>query len=206
MTTALEQLLSLRDAPDRYDTPPEELLALQIEAVNERLEQHIDQIPLLKNRAESSGTSTVKEPADLVPLLFAHNTYKTYSEAWLLEGQWERMARWLQTVSTYDASGASFDGVDGLDAWVEALEREGRFVACSSGTTGKPAMLGAVESDLVFASLGERVVDGVGHGHRARQRHEVLRARTRHRRSPRTSGPGRRSSTRSRIPTSSGTT
>ena len=90
---------------------------------------------------------------DLVPLLFAHNTYKSYSEAWLTEGQWERMGRWLQTVSTYDAAASDADGIDDLDAWVCRLEEEGRFVACSSGTTGKPALLGATEADLDFSSL-----------------------------------------------------
>ena len=35
----------------------------------------------------------------------------------------------------------------------DRLEDGGRFVACSSGTTGKPAMLGATEADLDFASL-----------------------------------------------------
>ena len=38
MGSALEQLLDLRDADDRYDTPPAELLPLQLEAANERLE------------------------------------------------------------------------------------------------------------------------------------------------------------------------
>lgn len=152
MTSATEQLTSRRDAPDRFDVPPADLLPLQLEAVNERLAAQIDQIPLLKNRAESSGVTKVVEPSDLVPLLFAHNTYKTYSEPWLLEGRWDRMARWLETVSTYDGRGASFDGVTDLDEWVTRLEASGRFVACSSGTTGKPAMLGATKADLDFAS------------------------------------------------------
>lgn len=152
MATALEQLLALRDAPDRFDTSPAELLPLQLEAAGERFDTRVGQIPLLKNRADSSGTSAIREPGDLVPLLFAHSTYKSYGEAWLAGGQWERMARWLQTVSTYEAGGQSFADVDGLDAWVELLEQDGRFVACSSGTTGKPAMLGATEADMNFAS------------------------------------------------------
>ena len=55
MATALEQLLALRDAPDRFDTPPADLLPLQLEAANERLETRIGHIPLLKNRAEAGG-------------------------------------------------------------------------------------------------------------------------------------------------------
>jgi hypothetical protein len=152
MASALHHLLSLRDAGDRYDTPPAELLPLQLEAANERLETQIGQIPLLKNRAESGGVTAIERPADLVPLLFAHNTYKTYAERWLAEGQWDRMARWLATVSTYDPAGSSFGDVGGLDEWLVRLEEQGRFVACSSGTTGKPAMLGSTDADIDFGA------------------------------------------------------
>jgi hypothetical protein len=154
MPSGLHHLLSLRDAADRYDTPPADLLPLQLEAANERLETQLGRIPLLKNRAESGGITTIGQPADLVPLLFAHNTYKTYAERWLTEGQWDRMAKWLATVSTYDA-GSSFGDVSGLDDWLARLEDQGRFVACSSGTTGKPAMLGGTEDDVDFSARGQ---------------------------------------------------
>jgi hypothetical protein len=151
MPSALEQLLQLRDADARYDQPVAELLPLQLEAANERLETHAAKIPLLKNRLNSSRLARITTPADLLPLLFAHSTYKSYGESWLAGGQWDRMARWLQTVSTY-AGEATFAGVDGLDAWIAQLENVGRFVGCSSGTTGKPAMLAATEADLEFSS------------------------------------------------------
>jgi hypothetical protein len=152
MASALEHLLALRDSGDRHDISPAELLPLQLDAANERLQTRVGEIPLLKNRAEAAAVSSIDKPADLVPLLFAHSTYKSYNEAWLVDGQWDRMARWLRTVSTYDGADESVEGVDGLDGWVERLEERGRFVACSSGTTGKPALLGATETDLDFAS------------------------------------------------------
>jgi hypothetical protein len=152
MASALEHLLGLRDADDRYDIQPSELLPLQLEAANERFEQQVDQIPLLKNRASSGGVAKIGALADLVPLLFAHNTYKTYAEPWLMDGQWDRMSKWLATVSTYDASGADFSRVEGLDDWMARLEDEGRYVASSSGTTGKPALMGATAADLEFTS------------------------------------------------------
>ena len=39
--------------------------------------------------------------ADIVPLLFAHTAYKSYPEGWLVEQKWDRMGRWLDTVSTH---------------------------------------------------------------------------------------------------------
>jgi hypothetical protein len=153
MSSSLEQLLSLRDDPQRFSHRPDDLLPVQIEAANERLGVQIGRIPLLANRVESAGRETVKEPDDLVPLLFAHSTYKTYAESWLLEGRWDRMARWLSTVSTYESGHAgSFEGVAAFDDWIDRLEGTGRFVACSSGTTGKPAMLGSTEDDIDFGA------------------------------------------------------
>ncbi|HEY8524576.1 MAG TPA: hypothetical protein VIL48_06415 [Acidimicrobiales bacterium] len=155
MASALDRLLGLRDAPDRFDIPPAELLPLQLDAANQRLEEQVGQIPLLANRVEAAGVTAITSAADLVPLLFAHNTYKTYAEPWLTGGKWDRMARWLATVSTYepsDPTGATFADVEGLDEWVARLEDEGRYVSCSSGTTGKPAMLGATAADLEFGA------------------------------------------------------
>src|SRR5262245_41020812 len=122
MASALEQLLALRDADDRFGTPPEALRRLQLDAANERLASRVAAIPLPGTRDEASGVETIGEPADLVPLLFAHNTYKSYGEAWLASGQWDRMARWLQTVSTFEAYGSSFADADGLDDWIERIE------------------------------------------------------------------------------------
>lgn len=158
MTSSIDALLSLRDSPARFDTPPAELLPAQLEAANERLASQIDRIPLLKNRAEAGGIAKLETPADIVPLLFAHGTYKTYAESWLGEGQWPRMARWLATVSTYETSGADFSDVSGLDDWQSRLEAQGCFIASSSGTTGKPALLGATEWDIDFCAQDS--VDG----------------------------------------------
>jgi hypothetical protein len=152
MASAVERLMDLMGKADCYDVAPAELLPLQIEAANERLADQIDKIGLLKNRAESGGVSQINRPADLVPLLFAHTTYKSYSEAWLTESQWDRMGRWLNTVSTRPVEGVNFDGVDSLDGWIKQLESIGHYLSCSSGTTGKPAMLSGTEGDIAFSA------------------------------------------------------
>lgn len=152
MASATARLMELMGANDCYDIAPGELLPLQIEAANERLTGQIDKIGLLKNRADTSDVSEIREPADLVPLLFAHTTYKSYSEGWLTEGQWDRMGRWLNTVSTRPVENVNFDGVDTLDDWIKQLESIGHYLSCSSGTTGKPAMLSGTEADIAFSA------------------------------------------------------
>jgi hypothetical protein len=152
MASAVDRLMDLMGKKDCYDVMPADLLPLQIEAANDRLRQQIDKIGLLKNRAESGGVSQIQQPADLVPLLFAHTTYKSYSEGWLTDCQWDRMGRWLNTVSTRPVEGVNFDGVDTLDGWIKQLESIGHYLSCSSGTTGKPAMLSGTEGDIDFSA------------------------------------------------------
>jgi hypothetical protein len=148
MTTATERLVELVGAKECFDVAPAELLPLQLEAANERLHSQIGSIPLLANRAESGGITEITRLADLVPLLFAHTTYKTYVEGWLGDGQWERMGRWLATVSTRAVDGLDTAGVQTLDDWIKQLETAGHYLSCSSGTTGKPAMLSCTEGDI----------------------------------------------------------
>ncbi len=152
MSSAVGQLLELQNERDPYGTAPDDLLALQLEAVNERLARRIDEIPLLRNRARVGGTTHVAELADLVPLLFAHGAYKSYSESWLTEGRWDRMAKWLRTVSTPSLDGLDLDAVGDLNDFVARLETVECYVTCSSGTTGKPAMIPCSATDLDVAS------------------------------------------------------
>ncbi len=152
MGSAVDQLLGLQHAPDPYSSGPDDLLPVQLEAANERLASRVDAIPLLRNRVMSGGVTTVHELADLVPLLFAHSAYKSYAESWLTDGRWDRMAKWLRTVSTPTLDGLDLDGVTDLDDFVARLGSVGCYVTCSSGTTGKPAMIPCSAVDLDIAA------------------------------------------------------
>ena len=152
MGSAVDELLQLQSEPDPYGAAPEDLLALQLEAANERLAGRVGEIPLLRNRARSGGITKMAELADLVPLLFAHSAYKSYSESWLTDGRWDRMAKWLRTVSTPSLDGLDLDTVADINDFVARLETVGCYVTCSSGTTGKPAMIPCSATDLDVAS------------------------------------------------------
>jgi hypothetical protein len=152
VTSACARLTSLIGAEDCFDIPPDDLLLLQVQAANERLQSQIGEIGLLRNRAEAAGKSEIVELEDLVPLLFAHTTYKTYNEGWLNDQRWDRMGKWLATVSTRSVDGLDTDGVKSLDDWIKRLETVGHYLSCSSGTTGKPAMLSCTESDISLSA------------------------------------------------------
>jgi hypothetical protein len=156
MATAVElgseadALLSEVDSENPYDYSHFEILPRQLAAINEQFQERIHQIKLLRNRAETGGISEVRSMADIVPLLFAHTAYKSYPESFLTEGKWDRLAKWLDTVSTYRVPPIDTDKIENLDDWLDQLEAQEHFVSCSSGTTGKCAMMPGSPADMDF--------------------------------------------------------
>lgn len=148
MATAVEKLTSLVEDPARYDIPNAEIRALQIEAMNERFQERKDKIKLLAHRAKQSGITEVRSYEDIVPLLFPHTAYKSYPESFLMEEKWDRLGKWLDTVSTHRVPPQDPARIKDIDDWIDKLQESGHYVSCSSGTTGKSAMLVASEKDM----------------------------------------------------------
>ena len=100
MGAAVESLTKLLESEDRYDIPYSELLPRQIEAANERFQERRNAIKLVANRAETGNINEIRSMDNVVPLLLAHTTYKSYPEPWFTQGKWDRMGKWLDTLST----------------------------------------------------------------------------------------------------------
>lgn len=143
-----EKLTGLVKSQDRYDIPHAELHDVQVEAMNERFQERKDKIKLLGHRAAEAGIDEVRSMEDVVALLFPHTAYKSYPENFLIDGKWDRLSKWLDTVATYRVPPIRTEEVTDIDAWVEKLKESGHYVSCSSGTTGKSAMLVASEKDM----------------------------------------------------------
>lgn len=146
--TAKQVGLSGADNPFDYD--PAEILPDQLAAISERFKDRVEKIKLLQNRAETGNVTEIRGLADVVPLLFAHTAYKSYPEKWLFDQKWPMLSRWLDTVSTNRVLPVEGE-VQGLDHWISRLEEQGHFLATSSGTTGKCAMMNSTQADLDFA-------------------------------------------------------
>jgi hypothetical protein len=145
-----DQLLGKVGTPEAY-APYEEVRDIQVAAINERLQEQIDRIKLVKMRAADADITEVKSLADVVPLLLPHTAYKSYPESFLTEKKWDRLTKWLGTVSAYPTDNVDISEVKEIDDWVAACGKAGHHVSCSSGTTGKSAMLVASQKDLDFA-------------------------------------------------------
>lgn len=153
MGAAADRLTALSTDEQRFDVPYSELLPQQVEAVNERLQENRDAIKLLNRRAEDGGIDKVGTLADVVPLLFPHTAYKSYPESWLMDSRWDRLTKWLDTISPHKIEDIDLEGVADIDDWVNRLAAKGHYVSCSSGTTGKSAMLLASEKDMRWSQV-----------------------------------------------------
>ncbi|MEZ5735864.1 MAG: hypothetical protein R3E09_08675 [Novosphingobium sp.] len=147
---AVSKLTSYMPDASGFDIPYDELRELQLEAMNERLQDRIDRIKLVGLRAKDAGIDEIRRLEDVVPLLLPHTAYKSYPESFLTEKKWDRLTKWLGTISAYPTDNVDLSDVREIDDWVEACAKAGHFVACSSGTTGKSAMLVASQADLDF--------------------------------------------------------
>lgn len=153
MGTHVEKLTALATADNRFDISQANLRALQIEAMNERFQQRKDAIKLLGHRAREAGITEVRSSDDVVPLLFPHTAYKSYPEGWLREEKWDRLGKWLGTTSSYPIANINLSGVRDIDDWIGRLQVAGHFISCSSGTTGKSAMLIASQKDMDWSRV-----------------------------------------------------
>ena len=149
--TQTDRLVSMVDDSNSYELSFDEIRDAQLQAVDEVFQSRIGEIKLLQNRAEEGEVSEIRRVEDIVPLLFAHTAYKSYPESWLMGRKWDRLGKWLDTVSTNRVKPMDTSGIEGLDQWLALLEDHGHFVSCSSGTTGKCAMMNATRADLDFS-------------------------------------------------------
>lgn len=151
MESKVDKLTGHMAASSGYDLPYEAIRDDQLAAINERFRDRVDKIKLVGFRAEEAGIREIGSLEELVPLLLPHTAYKSYPESFLAKGQWSRLTKWLQSVSTYSLADISLEDLGGLDDWVERLASAGHYLSCSSGTTGNPAMMVSSLADTQFA-------------------------------------------------------
>lgn len=151
MTSAIERLTGLADDPNRFDHSAAELREVQIAALDERFRERRARIGLLEHRAHEADVTEVGRFEAAVPLLFPHSVYKSYPESFLTEDRWDRLGKWLGTLASHPMPTVDTTDISGIDQWIERLREAGHYVSCSSGTTGKPAMLLASEADMAWS-------------------------------------------------------
>jgi hypothetical protein len=153
MGSAVERLTKLAESEDRFAIPYVELREPQLEAMDERFQERKDRIKLLAFRADEGGIKEIRSRDDMVSLLFPHTAYKSYPESSLTEQRWDRLGKWLGTVSSYPIAPIDTSDIADIDDWIARLEAKGHYISASSGTTGKSAMLIASDKDMAWSRI-----------------------------------------------------
>ena len=153
MGSAVERLTKLVRDEDRFNVSHSDLCDTQVEALNEVFQERKDRIKLLAFRAKEGNVTEIQSREDMVPLLFPHTAYKSYPESFLSEQRWDRLTKWLGTVSAYPITDIDTADIADIDEWITRLEENGHHVSASSGTTGKSAMLIASDKDLEWSRI-----------------------------------------------------
>jgi hypothetical protein len=158
--SALHDVRKFFDTVDPYSYDPQDVEALQLEAIRALFDKRRSQVRILDQRAKEVGTESIGTPDDLVPLLFADQTYKSYPETFIKNNQWAMMNRWLDTLST-ERVGVDVDvsDVTDSDAWAQRLAEHGHRIVVSGGTSGKNSFLNRTLGDVRVA--GESIVNNM---------------------------------------------
>lgn len=143
-----DKLMAHMPGATGYAVPYADIRETQLAAIAERLEENVGRIKLVGMRAADAGISEIRHLEDIVPLLLPHTAYKSYPESILREERWDRLTKWLGTVSAHPTDNVDLDGVGSIDTWVDRLAAAGHFVSCSSGTTGKFSVLASSQADM----------------------------------------------------------
>jgi hypothetical protein len=174
MGEATQKLLDFQGRADRFDIPWDELAAERIAALNESFQDRKDKIKLLGHRASEAGIDKITQLEDMVPLLFPHTAYKSYPESFLSEERWDRLSKWLGTVSPHAVAALEMEKISDIDDWIDQLQAKGNYISCSSGTTGKSAMLIASEKDMDWSRIDTVNVFAWGSGVEPRQDRKLI--------------------------------
>ncbi|MGV9860677.1 hypothetical protein ACWDTD_18775 [Gordonia sp. NPDC003425] len=149
---SIERLMALVSGDDPFGATPDDLEELWIDAIDFRFQQCRERIGVLQRLADEAGVDSITSLDDVVPLLFAHTAYKSYPEAFIDNGRWDRMNVWLNTLSTHEVSGVDVAGVADADDWIARCHAAGHYVFATSGTSGKNSFLNQSQADVDFAN------------------------------------------------------
>lgn len=141
-----------------HSLPREEAEAIQLTAMNIRLDQRRRQIKILEKLADRQGIRHVATLDDMVPLLLAHDVYKSYPVSLLAGQRFDQIGKWLDGLTPYSISHVDVSHCQSIDEWLTLLQRETALdVATSSGSSGPCSFFPKSKRDYRIAVEGLRV-------------------------------------------------
>jgi hypothetical protein len=141
-----------------HSLPRAEVEAVQLAAMNMRLDERRGQIKVLEKLADSQGIREIATLDDMAPLLMPHDIYKSYPVSLLARQRFDQITTWLSRLTRHDPTGVDVSGCDSIDSWLTKLRAETPLdVATSSGSTGTCSFFPKSKRDYEISVMGLRV-------------------------------------------------
>jgi hypothetical protein len=141
-----------------HSLPRDEVAAVQLAAMNLRLDERRPQIKMLDKLAAGQGIRRIKSLDDLAPLLMPHDVYKSYPLSLLVKQQFGKLNTWLSKLTRHDPAVVESSGCDSIDSWLTKLREETPLdVATSSGSSGTCSFFPKSKRDYRLSVMGLRV-------------------------------------------------
>lgn len=139
-----------------YDLEPAEVTALQIYWLKKRFNELRPLVKALDRLAGDLEIDRIDGIEDVVSLCFPHTMMKAYSASDLEKRRFDRLNRWLSTLSTYDLQSVDVSGVETLDGWINRLQGSTPLAPqLSSGTGGKVSVQPKTQAEGSHLMIGE---------------------------------------------------
>ncbi len=158
-----ERLVEL-STTEKFSFSSSALADLQLDALHRRFESLVHRVPVLGRFAEDQGLGEIRAIEDGALLLLPHTMYKSYPLSAIESGQFDRMTRWVSTLTAVDLSGVDASGCASIDDWIDVLDaRTPLRLRHSSGTTGKLSFIPGSLVETYTAAMGfKRFFQGFG--------------------------------------------
>jgi hypothetical protein len=141
-----------------HSLPREEVEAVQLAAMNLRLQERRQQIQMLAKLADGQGIRQITSLDAMAPLLMPHDVYKSYPVSLLAKQQFPKLNTWLSRLTRYDPTTVDVSKCDSIDSWLTKLRDETPLdVATSSGSSGTCSFFPKSKRDYLLSVMGLRV-------------------------------------------------
>ncbi len=160
-----------------HSLPSDEVQAIQLTALNLRLEQRRTQIKVLQKLADAQGITRLEALHDAAPLLLPHDVYKSFPISLLYRGRFDQIGKWLGRLTPHDLSHVDVSGCKSIDDWLTLLQQQTALdVTTSSGSSGTCSFYPKSKQDylLTFQGLRVQLLQRFGTGPTPRELNEKI--------------------------------
>jgi hypothetical protein len=121
-----------------FSLPPDAVRELQLHWLRRRFAELRPRIRVLDRLATECGIDEITDLDDGSVLCMPHTIFKAYTTADVEKHRFERLTRWLGSLTVHDLTEVDLTGVDSLHTWLLRLEEQTPLRPhVSSGTSGK---------------------------------------------------------------------